>query len=297
MRAAAETQETAQVSAAASTAVASLLDGPVQRAVVIGAYPAAIYLQAADGVLALATPDAVKLPNALTLHPADHATVVRHADSSSGRLAVGGGGVHVDTVEVVVGRWWDPVPRLGSRLDAATLAARFDELESLLPPWPDPGDPAAGRLAAGRDLLAAALAGRASADHAAHHLIGLGPGLTPAGDDLLAGAVAGLVIFDSALGQAGASTGTAPATGATATAAALSAAAARRSASTTPLAADLARHAARGAVAGPVADLCRALAGRRPIRPAVERLLAVGHTSGSDLAEGLLLGGRCLGSG
>jgi hypothetical protein len=41
--------------------------------------------------------------------------------------------------------------------------------------------------------------------------------------------------------------------------------------------------------------LCRAIADQRPgagsaLTPAVERLLRVGHTSGRDLAEGLLLG-------
>lgn len=273
-----------QVPAAASTALTSLLNGPARPAEVIAAFPVALYLTTTEGVVALETPAAVRLPNALTLHPADHATVVRHAGSSGGRLVVGGGGVRVGPVELVVGRWWDPVPRLGSRLDAPTLAARLDELQSLVPPWPDPDDPAAELLAVGRELLAAAIAGRVSADHAAHCLVGLGAGLTPAGDDLLAGTVAGLVIFESSLGRSTASTPDES----------LSAAAARRAATTTPLAADLTRHAARGAVAGPVAELCRALAGGREIHPAAKRLLEVGHTSGRDLAEGLLLSGRFL---
>jgi hypothetical protein len=50
------------------------------------------------------------------------------------------------------------------------------------------------------------------------------------------------------------------------------------------------RHAATGAVAEPVATVYGALAVRRALEPALDRLLAVGHTSGRDLAEGLLLG-------
>ncbi len=153
-------------------------------------------------------------------------------------------------------------------------------MRSLLPSWPDSEEPAAEQLVAGREVLASALAGERTMDEAADHLVGLGPGLTPAGDDLLAGAVAGSVIFGRALARPSALD----------IATQLAAAAGDRAARTTVLAADLLRHAATGAVAEPVAEVCRALTGQCPVEPALDRLLAVGHTSGRDVAEGLLLG-------
>jgi hypothetical protein len=271
-----------RIPAAASTAVSALIDGPAQPAEVVGSFPAVLYLGMPDGVLALETPAAVRLPNSLTLHPVDHATVVRHAGEPPGRVVVGNGGVRVGDLSVVVGRWWSPVPTLRPGLDVAVLGARFDKLRLLVPSWPDAGHPAAGRLAAGRDVLSAMLGGTESPGQAARALVGLGPGLTPAGDDVLAGAVAGLLIFGRAVGN----------DAARATAAKLAAAVASRAASTTALAADLARYAASGAVAAPVAALCHALAGQGPVRPAVEHLLSIGHTSGRDLVEGLLVGGQ-----
>jgi hypothetical protein len=272
-----------QVPAAASTAVSALLARPVRPAEVVGSYPAALYLGMPDGVLALETPAAVRLPNSLTLHPDDHATVVRHAAETPVRLLVGGGGVRVGDLWIAVGRWWNPVPALRVGLDVVALRGRLDRLRSMVPPWPDASHPAADRLAAGTEILSAMLgSGSESADRVARALVGLGPGLTPAGDDVLAGAMAGLVIFGWAVGNDAAKV----------TAAELAVAVARRAASTTALAADLARYAASGAVAEPVAALCHALAGQGPVRPAVENLLSVGHTSGRDLVEGLLVGGQ-----
>jgi hypothetical protein len=259
-----------------------LLDGPAQLAEVIGSFPVAVYLQTAGGVVALVGPDGVRLPNAMALSRADLALVARHA--STGVLHVGDGGVQVGPVRVIVGRWWDPVPRLG-RVDAALLAGRLDAVRATLPAWPDPADPAAGRLRTGREALASVLAGTGDLAGTVRSLVGLGAGLTPAGDDLLAGAMAGLVVFGAALERPDAKTlalrmrrevvGHAPAT--------------------TLLAADLAEHAARGALVQPAAELCRVIADQRPsaehdLEPALERLLRIGHTSGRDLAEGLLLG-------
>jgi hypothetical protein len=186
-------------------------------------------------------------------------------------------------VHVVSRRWWDPVPKLG-RSDASLLGGRLNAARAALPGWPEPTDPAADRLRAGRAALASVLAGAGDLAGAVQGLVGLGAGLTPAGDDLLSGAMAGLVVFGTALKQQDA----------LALAASMRQAVAEHAGGTTPLAADLADHAARGALVQPAANLCRAIGSKRPDadrlwKPALERLLRLGHTSGHDLAEGLLL--------
>lgn len=266
----------------ASVAISALLDGPAHRAELVGSYPVAVYLRTAGGIVALVGPDGVRLPNAMALSRADFAPVVRHA--TTGALHVGDGGVQVGPVRVTVGRWWDPVPRLG-RVDEGLLAARLDAVRATLSAWPDSHDPAARRLEEGRDVLAAALGGQGTFKAAANRLVGLGAGLTPAGDDLLAGAMAALVVFGTALEKAGTLT----------LAAELRRAVAEHAGATTPLAADLSEHAARGALVQPAAELCRVMADQRPsvehaLEPVLARLLRIGHTSGHDLAEGLLLG-------
>ena len=61
---------------------------------------------------------------------------------------------------------------------------------------------------------------------------------------------------------------------------------------TTALAASLLHCAATGAAGAEVAAVLRAVAGHEPAGPAVRRLLAAGHTSGADLATGVLAGCR-----
>ena len=61
---------------------------------------------------------------------------------------------------------------------------------------------------------------------------------------------------------------------------------------TTAISATLLHCAARGQTAIEVAAVLRAVAGQAEPRPAVRRLLGAGHTSGADLAWGLLAGCR-----
>lgn len=278
----AEHQQFTTVPAAASTSVAELVSGPVRPAEIIADFPVARYLRVGDATIALATPDAVRLPNAMVvpvITGAFYTKCVRSA-GDHGEVLVGDGCVRVGRARVTVGRWWDPVPRLARVADVSELARAVDAMRSLLPHWPDPDEAAAERLLAGREALASALSGEGTSADAADLLVGLGPGLTPAGDDLLAGAVAGLVIFGRALDDRTTLK----------VAKRVAAAVADRADRTTVLAADLARHAATGAVVEPVAEVCEALAGQRPLEPALERLVAIGHTSGRDLGEGMLLG-------
>lgn len=270
--------------AAASTAVAALINGPAQPAEIIAEFPVATYLRVGTAVIGLVTPAAVRLPNALVCRNSpsagDHGGYVLSTHPDDGAALVGDGCVRLGRARVTVGRWWDPVPRLPAVTDPSALGRAVDAMRSLLPAWPDPDEPAAEQLQAGRESLASALAGGWTVDEAADRLVGLGPGLTPAGDDLLAGAVAGMVIFGRALGHRSALD----------LAEHVTVAAGDRAARTTVLAADLLRHAGTGAVAEPVATVCGALTGQRPLESALDQLLTVGHTSGHDLAQGLLLG-------
>jgi hypothetical protein len=136
--------------------------------------------------------------------------------------------------------------------------------------------------------LALALASRAlSAPEAAvaiRQLIGCGPGLTPAGDDLIVGFLAGLW---STRGGDPARRRFLHALAAIVTAAAEA---------TGEISRAHLQHATLGSVAEPLARLARAIAKGAPL-PEVERAadsaLRVGHTSGGDGVEGLLLGLAC----
>ena len=138
-------------------------------------------------------------------------------------------------------------------------------------------EPLAGELA----LLTAAgrLLDAAQALRAAGGLLGRGQGLTPSGDDLVAGFLVTLRTH-----------GTDP--GLHAFTEQLAAWVDQRApASTTALSAALLGHAGRGQALDEVVDLLDAVAGRAgPVGPRLERLLAVGHQSGRDLAHGVAAG-------
>lgn len=107
-------------------------------------------------------------------------------------------------------------------------------------------------------------------------LIGRGPGSTPSGDDLLCGAMAGLV-----------------AGGQPPLARWLLATVTDLLPTTTRLSAALLRHAGAGRATREALTVLAALHSPAPadrLAPAVRGLLALGHTSGADLAAGLRIG-------
>lgn len=112
-------------------------------------------------------------------------------------------------------------------------------------------------------------------------LLGLGPGLTPAGDDVLAGLLVALHHHPRLRDPLWADLGP------------------LASARTTALSAALLRHAAAGQALPAVVAVADSLAGHGPgdaLATAVARLLAVGHSSGTALAHGLLQGARTVSS-
>ena len=218
----------------------------------------------APDVLALLAPGAAATPHGLRLLHADAGAVLTAA--SPGRpVTVGGGAVVLAGLRLCVGR---AVP---SRIPASGVTpgalARLDRISA---------DRPGGLGTDPRPPLQAVLA--ADGPGPMVQLLGRGPGLTPSGDDLIAGVLAGLW-----------------ASGCTAAARRIGAEASRLAPGrTTVLSADLLRWAARGH-AGTELLAVIAAAGRHPVdRARIDRaaqaLLAVGHTSGSDLLAGLVAG-------
>ena len=113
---------------------------------------------------------------------------------------------------------------------------------------------------------------------AAAHLVGLGPGLTPAGDDFLTGYLAAL--------WSRAGFGAKQEAGLTALAAVLAPLFAR----TNAISRQMLDDAAHGRFAQALVDVTLALSGAGNINAAAARALASGHSSGADALCGLLFG-------
>jgi hypothetical protein len=253
----------------ASTALTSVLRGPARPARILGAFTVAIYLDAGDVVVAVVTRDGVRLANAVVIP-------MRSAEAPFGQFGaraastVGQGSVTIGSLCVRATRWWDPAVRLGA-VDPPTARAQVAEMGSLLASAAQQPGVAlpTGLVDAWRahDLPVVVSYARA--------LVGLGPGLTPSGDDLLGGMFAAFRVLggDAAFTDAA---GTAVAGLATAR--------------TTSISATLLRLACWGQVAEEVAAVLRAIASGVALEPAIRRLLAIGHTSGADLAAGVLAG-------
>jgi hypothetical protein len=239
--------------AAASVLVRDVLVGRVVQARVVAAGPLAAYVDVGGRLVAVVTAGAVRLPCA----------VVVPAGPVVAPTAVGAGALWLGDEPIArVGRWFDPRVRFLSVETVAMATVSTDRTRDALLPA-DAVDRFADALGAG-DALGAV-----------RPVLGRGTGLTPAGDDLIAGALAALRAFAAPLA-------------APLGAAVLDLAPER----TTRLSAALLAAADEGAVIPEAAAVLRALAGLGEPGAALDRLVAVGHTSGAFLAAGLLIGAR-----
>jgi len=269
--------------AAASTAIRAEITATCGGRV-LAVFPAALYVRLDDPsatVLAVVARDGIRLPNALLVAAAgtDHPFAGHRAGEPAG---VDHGVLQVGAVGYRAVRWWTP-RRLAGRADPQVVAGRREALRRRLDTVPPLEPP----VAAAADGLQRALAERDeySARLAADGLVGLGAGSTPAGDDVLAGVLVACSQLSGLLGTAAVEH----------LARRLGAHVRQRAAArTTALSATLLRHAARGDAAEPVVGVVAALAGQRPLDPALDTLLALGHTSGADTARGLLAGAGSL---
>jgi hypothetical protein len=281
--------------AVGSSSVADLVRGTARPATVLACFPRALYLGHDGGVLVIEASDGVHLPNGVV--------VARHSSQrplaaarSATRGRIGDGRVVVGDLEVQVRRWRRTRPVLRTAT-TGTLRRSAEEAAAALarsaPPLP-------AALQEARQRLVTALGASASADAlhiARRELLGRGAGSTPSGDDVLAGLLAGTtllaevvvgsdeVVVGSDEVVVGSDEVVAVAAGARDLGVGVAALAPD---ATTAISASLLVHASRGEVVAPAAQLLSTLTGRGAVEPAVARLVAVGSSSGRDLAAGLL---------
>lgn len=177
---------------------------------------------------------------------------------------------------------WEP-ERFAARVDPSRLAVAATALERLGVPGgaragTDPFSIAvAERIADGLARIAVAEADTRALRTAVAGLVGLGAGLTPAGDDVLTG----LAFAAARLGGR--------------LAAIPAAVLAAVPGSTHAVSATALRQACAGRAVQPLSDLLAAICGERDpglIADTVAALVAIGHTSGTDLAHGLVAAAR-----
>ncbi|KRC87452.1 hypothetical protein ASE25_17115 [Terrabacter sp. Root85] len=167
--------------AAVSPLVAGEVAGTPRRCRVLSAFPTCLYLDlgAHERVLAVLASDAVALPIGVRL--ALPSSEIRWGVEPGAHVVVGEGRVRLPRADVVAARLLRP-----ARVRPAPRGSAGDG-------WlPEPG--VLGDLA--HDLAAAALAGR-SADPGVRGLVGVGRGLTPSGDDALCGVLLTLAAVDA----------------------------------------------------------------------------------------------------
>jgi Protein of unknown function (DUF2877) len=259
-------------------------------------YRSVVNITTADGLLAVASPEAGGLPNGILadlgsdwrmtgLQPG---MVVRVSDVCV-RMPEAGLEIRLEAAQ----RWSPrfPLPAAVAGMDvarwrrraAATRAiardrARGGGFGSLLGEEVGGEDHLGAVAVAGPivvSLIAALQSGdRSGAAEAATGLIGLGPGLTPSGDDVLVGIEAALHALAGPM------------------AGFLTQAVDDVEDRTTALAATLLRHAAAGEFAQRLHTLLEALLGSADdtIAPALDRAIAWGATSGTDCLLGVLIG-------
>lgn len=281
--------ETDLLGAAVSPLVAGAVAGVATPRRVLGAFATCVYVElgAHDRVLALLASDALHLPIGLRL--AQPASALDWGVDAGDEVVVGAGRVVLPSHEIVAARLARP-----SRVRAAPTLPTTAGVERL----PDPG--VLGELT--RDLTTAALAGR-PVDQAVLGLVGAGRGLTPSGDDALCGVLLALASVENP-----------DAARALATVRARLLPVLRR---TTSLSAALVVAAASGYAVPDVVRLLTLVVGAGssgltdtrvpesggegpgPVRPldpeadqtayglVLDRVLAIGHTSGRDLLSGV----------
>lgn len=251
-----------------------LICGPARRGRVLGSLGQAV-------ILGVDTTDGVRVVSLLARKAAGVPNGVRVAGTSGfaplpadAVVLIGAGEVRVGGLRVRAVRTWATRVR---RIHPGRAALEVTEQALRAAVLGVPEEAVADLTAAVRSDPQGAATARA-----VEALVGLGMGLTPGGDDVIAGLLTGWHAtgrpeLARRLGQT-----------------VLSGITGR----TTDLSADLLRLAAKGDAGLEVLAALRALhdpAGTLPgdrMRPALHRLLSVGHTSGADLATGLLLGLR-----
>lgn len=249
------------LAAAASPWVTAQLAGPRRPAQVLARGRSALYLEVGGACVGLLARAAVRVPIGLRLD-------VGEVPEPGAHVEIGDGGCALHEMDVRVVRSVDvTVPRLpglaGSALAQLLLPGRDARVDF-----------------AYAELPATALAGLAAGEpEAVRQLLGRGSGLTPTGDDVLAG----WLVARQAAGRPDA--------------AVIDAVGSCVRAATSSLSATLLRRATVGETVPEVRDLLRCLARHGVPVEELDRLLAVGSSSGAGLAIGVALGLAAGGAG
>ena len=284
------------VPVAASRALAPVLDGPRRALTPVSSSSAAVHLDvdAPIRVVSVVTADAVASPGSMVVGGA------RDQDALAPLVAaarhdgwwIGEGVVAAGDQRLRVVRWWDPRPRL-AHVAVDLLDARTQRVDALVRSVTEEDDAFLPDRDTAIDGLGRALdvGGDDAFVAAAAHLVGRGRGFTPAGDDVLAGCVAAIALLGTRA-TSGAPLAIAGSVRRLPADSVMDLAWARTS---TVSAAWLA-HALRGEVVPEVATVLVAMSapegdGRDDaLDAATRRLMALGHSSGRDIAAGLVVG-------
>ncbi|WP_141841741.1 oxamate carbamoyltransferase subunit AllH family protein [Humibacillus xanthopallidus] len=263
------------VGAAVSPLVAGAVAGAPTARRVLGVFDTCVYVElgAHDRVLALLAADALHLPIGLRL--ARPSSALRWGVEPGDDIVVGAGRLVLPSLEVVASRLARP-----SRVHAAPRVPTVADAELL----PDPG--VLGELTF--HLTVTALAGRPLAD-AVLGLVGAGRGLTPSGDDALCGVLLALASVghpDAARALAALRAQVLPALGRTTSLSAALVLAAASGYAVPDVVRLVTLTVHPGAHQTARADLT-ARADRTAYGPVLERVLAIGHSSGRDLLAGV----------
>jgi hypothetical protein len=256
--------------AATSTVLLPVIAGAPVSGRLLGASSKGIYLcldssgkpDEIPSVVAILPVSSVRLPLAMVTPE------LLPAIASAEPIAVGEGVVRIGSRVWHPTRWFDPRPSCPRPAEPTALAEAAEALWNL-------HDDEIGLSVVHAWRAAAALA--AGDGEPCRDLIGAGPGLTPAGDDVVAGALAACALSGGGLRPRE-----------------LNMLLSHAGMATTALSAALLCCAARGQVVPQTSELLRALSGpsrsrgSTAIAPALAHLRAVGATSGTALAIGLV---------
>ena len=254
--------------AAVSERSASVLAAAPRTAIVLAAFPQALYLRLRDDrpgpddrVLPVVTATGLRLPTAMVL--ATVLPTVGWGVQPGDAVAVGDGQVHLPGVRIRGVRTWRPLRVPGADRPMAPDAAHA-VVSLTAPAWVEAAD----------SLVAAALAGQ-DVTRQVSATVGDGAGLTPTGDDLLCGALLALRFGGAAEARVRLWSAVMPRLG-----------------STTSLSAALLVEAADGYAVPAVVRLAAALVGgtgtAHAVVPAARDVVGIGHLSGVALLSGLV---------
>lgn len=241
---------------------------------VAGLYPKAVSIAAGvpGGLISLLAAGGQRAAFTIIVDIPSFADIPLAADAAV--TAVDGGLMVGDLFVAVPPQSWQPFPPLVRQAQAGAAAGTLRDLQQALPP-PPAGEAHRHLLARSRDMLAAmASHDIARAYTMGKRLLGLGPGLTPAGDDWLCGlcaacrVMAAPAIWEALFHQL----------------------AQDAPAGTTLQGAASLYWAGRGKACAPLADFLAAAMAGQGTQQALQRLLAIGSTSGWDMAKGALDG-------